>query len=188
MARYSGPMRAVLVDVSEALIEERRLLGIDGKDECWEGEWHVVNPPKLWHARLNYDLGFVLGPLAQQAGLAPFGEGAGIFAELETDWRVPDQVYVRRDQEIEEGVTGAEFVVELRSPADESYAKLPFYAARNITEAMIVHRDRRFELFCLADGKYEPVDDGRCNVLGVTFLTIAGPKLRIEWEGGSAEV
>jgi len=182
-------MRAVRVNTGESLVEERRRLGIDGKDECWEGEWHFVNPPKLWHARLNYDLGFVLGPRARQAGLEPFGEGAGIFAELETDWRVPDQVYVRSDQEIEEGVTGAELVVELRSPADESYAKLPFYAARSITEAVIVHRDRRFELFRLtAAGVYQPVEDGRCDTLGVTLSTVEGPKLRIDWDGGFAEV
>jgi Uma2 family endonuclease len=108
---------------------------------------------------------------------------------LETDWRVPDQVYARPDQEIEEGLTGAEMVVEVRSPGDESYAKLPFYAARGITEAMIVHRDRRFEFFRLGrEGTYEPVEDGRCTVLGVTFSTVEGPRLRIEWSDGSAEV
>ncbi len=76
-------------------------------------------------------------------------ESAGIFADAQ-DWRVPDQVYARPDRESEEGLTGAELVVEVRSPDDESYAKLPFYAARGITEAMIVHRDRRFELYRLA--------------------------------------
>jgi len=54
---------------------------------------------------------------------------------------------------------------------------------------MIVHRDRRFELFRLGlDGAYQPVDDGRCTVLGVIFSTVDGPKLRIDWDGGSAEV
>lgn len=56
-------------------------------------------------------------------------------------------------------------------------------------EALIVHRDRRFELFRLdAAGAYQAVDDGRCAVLGVTFTTVDGPQLRIEWVGGSAEV
>jgi Uma2 family endonuclease len=90
---------------------------------------------------------------------------------------------------IEEGLTGAEFVVELRSPSDESYAKLPFYPARGITEALIAHRDRRVELYRLgSDGTYQPVDDGRSTVLGVTFTTVDGPKLRIDWTDGSAEV
>lgn len=182
-------MRAVLVNASEAMVEERRRLGIDRQDERWEGEWHFVNPPKLWHPRLNYDLGFVLGPLARRVGLEPYGEATGVFADLETDWRIPDQVYVRPDQEIEEGVVGAEFVVELRSPGDESYAKLPFYAARGITEALIAHRDRRFELYRLgANGDYQLVEDGRSVVLGITLSTVAGPKLRITWSDGSAEV
>jgi Uma2 family endonuclease len=181
-------MRAVLVNARESLVEERRRLGIDKHDERWEGEWHFVNPPHSWSPRLNSALLLVLGPLAVRAGLSPTA-GAGIFADLETDWRVPDQVYARPDHEIEEGLTGAELVVEIRSPDDESYAKLPFYAARGITEAMIVHRDRRFELYRLSeDGAYQPVDDGRCSVLGVTFATVDGPKLRIEWSDGSAEV
>ena len=54
---------------------------------------------------------------------------------------------------------------------------------------MIIHRDRRFELFRLDDaGAYQPVEDGRSKVLGVTFGTVEGPKLRIGWEGGSAEL
>ena len=182
-------MRVVLVDAPESLLDERRRLGMEKFDERWEGEWHFVNPPKSWHPRLNFDLGFVLGPRARQLGLEPFGDSTGVFADLETDWRIPDQAYVRPDQIIEEGVTGAELVVELYSPGDESYAKLPFYASLGITEALIIHRDRRFELFRLDDaGAYQPVDDGRSTVLGVTFSTVEGPKLRIDWEGGSADV
>jgi Uma2 family endonuclease len=157
-------------------------------DERWEGEWHFVNPPKRWHPALNSAMFRVLAPFAEAGGLVAYCESTGVFAGAE-DWRIPDQVYARPDQEIEDGLTGAELVVEVRSPDDESYAKLPFYAARGITEAMIVHRDRRFELFRLDDaGTYQPVDDGRSTVLGVTFTTVDSPKLRIEWEGGWAEV
>jgi len=182
-------MRAVLVNASESIVDERRRLGIDSQDERWEGEWHFVNPPKYWHPRLNSDMFLVLAPLARRRGLEPFGDSLGIFADLETDWRVPDQVYARPDQAIEEGVTGAEFVVELRSPGDETYAKLPFFAARGITEVLIVHRDRRFELYRLApDGGYQPADDAASAVLGVTFATVDGPKLRMAWTEGTAEV
>ena len=178
----------MLVNARESLVEERRRLGIDKHDERWEGEWHFVNPPNSWSPRLNGALLVVLGPLAVRAGLSPTA-GAGVFADLETDWRVPDQVHARPDQEIEEGLIGAELVVEVRSPDDESYAKLPFYAARGVTEALIVHRARRFELYRLDDDKtYQPVEDGRCSVLGVTFTTVEGPKLRITRSDGSAEV
>ena len=50
---------------AESFVEERRRLGIDRQDERWEGEWHVVNPPKRWHVRLNADLFLVLGPPGQ---------------------------------------------------------------------------------------------------------------------------
>ncbi|MGH9190236.1 MAG: Uma2 family endonuclease [Acidimicrobiales bacterium] len=186
-------MRAVLVHASSSLVEERRRLGIDKKDERWEGEWHFVNPPKRWHGRLNTDLFLVLAPLARDRGLDPYADNTGVFADIEGDWRVPDQVYARPEHGIDEGVIGAELVVEVRSPGDESYEKLPFYAARGVNEVLIVHRDRRIELHRLdVVGGYLVVDDvsgtTTSSVLGVTFTTVDGPALRIAWDGGSAEV
>jgi Uma2 family endonuclease len=181
-------MRAVLVN-ADLELQHRRRLGIDRQDERWDGEWHFVNPPKRWHPQLNSDMFRVLAPLADRASLSSYCESTGVYADLEEDWRVPDQVYARPDQEIEEGVTGAELVVEVRSPGDESYAKLPFYASRGITEVLIVHQDRRFELYRLGDdGTYQPVESGTSAVLGVTFTTVDGPKLRIASDDGTAEV
>jgi len=180
-------MRAVLVD-GESFLRDRRRLDMHKFDEMWEGEWHFVNLPQAWHALLNSALLRTLAPHADRAGLLSAGGGLGVFA-AENDWRIPDQAYIRPERIVEEGVTGAELVVEFRSPGDESYLKLPFYASRGIIEAMIVHRDRTFELFRLDDaGAYQPVGDGRSSVLDVTFSTVAGPKLRIDWDGGSAEV
>jgi len=186
-------VRAVLVNASEAMVAERRSLGIDKQDERWAGEWHFVNPPKRWHSRLSTDLLAILIPLARQVGLEPYGDSTGVFANPEDDWRVPDQVYARPDQGVDEGVTGAELVVEIRSPGDESYKKLPFYASRGVREVLIVHQDRRVELHRLRDDDtYVLVDDGNgtatSTTLHVTFTTIAGPSLRVEWEGGAAQV
>jgi Uma2 family endonuclease len=181
-----GFMRAVLVD-AEWELERRRHLGLDKKDELWDGVWHFVNPPKLWHERLNRDMFLLLAPLAQALGLEPYA-GAGVIADIKKNFRVPDQVYARADQGIDEGVTAARLVVEVRSPGDESLEKLPFYAERGVTEVLIVDQDRRFDLYRLAEDEYRPVDDGRSDVLGVTFSTVEGPKLRIGWDGGSADV
>ena len=178
----------MLVNAPESLVDERRRLGIDRQDERWEGEWHFVNPPKRWHPRLNADLLVVLAPLARRRGLDPYGNSTGIFADVELDWRVPDQAYATPEQGIEEGLTGAALVVELRSPGDETYAKLPFYAARGVTEVLVVHEDRRFELYRLSEGRYEQVGDGTSGVLSVTFETVEGPRLRITWDSGSADV
>jgi Uma2 family endonuclease len=185
-------MSAVPFPVTERQIDDRRRLGIDKRDECWAGEWHLVNPPKRWQTRLGFDLAHVLGPLAEARGLEPVGEG-GIFGAA-NDWRVPDQVYARPEDGIDEGHVSAELVVEIRSPGDDSYRKLGFYAARGVGEVLILHEDRRVELFRLGDdGVLTPVaphDDGTvaCEALGVTFTTVAGPRLRVAWDGGCAEV
>lgn len=178
----------MLVNAPESLVDDRRRLGIDNQDECWQGEWHLVNPPKRWHARLNAELFLVLAPLARRLGLEPYGDSVGIFADVDVDWRVPDQAYARPEQAIEEGLAGAELVVELRSPGDESYAKLPFYAARGVTEVLVVHEDRRFELYRRRGDGYEQVDDGTSAALEVTFETVDGPRLRVGWRAGSAQV
>ena len=180
-------VRAVLVN-AELELERRRHLGLDKKDELWDGAWHLVNPPKSWHQRLNLDMGLVLGLRARNIGLEPFLD-TGVIADLEKNFRIPDQVYARPDHVVDDGVIGAELVVEVRSPGDESYAKLQFYSERGVTEALIVHEDRRVELYRLDEsGTYKPVDDGASTALRVTFTTVDGPKLRIAWDGGTADV
>ena len=179
-------MRAILLD-AERELERRRQLGLDKKDELWDGVWHLVNAPKSWHQRLNFDMGLVLGPMASHAGLEPFHD-TGVIGDIEKNFRIPDQVYASPAHVIDDGVSSAALIVEVRSPGDESYEKLPFYAERGVTEVLIVDRDRRFDLYRLVEGEYRSVDDGRSSVLGVTFSTVEGPKLRRAWDGGSADV
>ena len=186
-------MAAVPVPVTEREIDDRRRLGIDKLDELWAGEWHLVNPPKTWHTRLQSQLFLVLAPRAETLGLWSFSEATGLFA-ADDDWRVPDQVYARPKDVCDEGVVSAELVVEIRSPGDDSYKKLLFYASRNVREVLIIHRDRQVELYRQNGEGYlvpvKPEDDGAVpsRALGVRFSTVAGPRLRVEWDGGSAEV
>lgn len=188
-------MRAVLVNAPEtqieAMREERQRLGIDTLDECWNGEWHFVNPPKYWHIRLTTDLLRILDPLALSSGLVPSGDGCGVFSAPD-DFRVPDLTFARPEHITDDGITSAELVIEIRSPGDDSYDKLPFYASRGIGEVLIVHRDRTFELRRLVDNTYEVVAeaDGGVHVasLDVVMRTISGPALQIGWYSGTAEV
>lgn len=181
--------------VTDALLEHRRRLGLDKKDERWAGEWHIVNAPKDWHALLAARLVRALGPAADERGLDALVEG-GLFG-ADDDWRVPDHIYARPDDRYgDAGRARAELVVEIRSPGDDSYRKLPFYAER-VREVLVLHRDRTPELF-RADGvggmvRVEPDAAGavRCEALDVTFAPVEGtdgPRLRITWEGGTAEV
>src|SRR5262245_23304288 len=183
----------VRIPVTEREIDDRRRLGIDMLDELWAGEWHLVNPPKMWHADLNTDLFLALVPRVRAVGLTPRIEPVGLFG-ADDDWRGPDHSHVLTNDAREEVDVTAEFVVEIRSPGDDSYKKMPFYASRGVTEFMIIHQDRRFELY-RQNGEgllvpTKPDDDGvvRSQVLDVGFSTVDGPRLRVEWHGGAAEV
>ena len=102
----------------------------------------------------------------------------GLFA-ADDDYRVPDIVVSRAADRSQRGVDGtAELVVELRSPGDESYEKLPWYAARGVTEMLIVDpTTRRFELYRNDGGTavaVAPDADGgvTLDTLGVRLLTV----------------
>lgn len=176
--------------VTDDLLEHRRRHGLDRRDERWAGEWRIVNPPKNWHQFLASDLFMVLGPRAAAMGLRPVYEG-GLFG-ADDDWRVPDQVYARPEATYgDAGLARAELVVEIRSPGDDSYEKLPFYAER-VREVLILHRDRTPELYRGTD-RVAPGADGavRSEALGVTFAPVTtsdGPRLRVTWAEGTAEV
>jgi Uma2 family endonuclease len=80
-------------------------------------------------------------------------------------------------------------VVELRSPRDESYDKLDWYAVRGVTEALIIDPPTRaVERYALRGGAYrlvQPDAEGMVTseVLGVRLgpvETPESPRLRIE--------
>lgn len=183
-------MRAVLLEVPEAMLDERRRLGLDGRDEMWDGVLHVVPPAGGPHQEFARELFLVLAPLAKRRGLRPYYE-TGLF-RADKDYRVPDQLYCRPKHESERGTEGAELVVEIRSDGDETYEKIDFYAALGVREMLIAHpKDRRVELLRAVDGRLQSVgpDDEtvRSEVLGADFRTVAG-LLHISWEDGSADV
>ena len=73
----------------DALIERRRVSGLDRLDEVWEGVLHIVPAPTFEHAQISQQLAEILGPLARVAGLvAAMGEFN--LGESLHDFRVPD--------------------------------------------------------------------------------------------------
>jgi Uma2 family endonuclease len=175
-----------MLDVPESLLDERRRLGLDVFDEVWEGVLHMVPPPSGEHQRLELELGSVFLSAAKRRGLIASNE-TGLFA-ADDDYRVPDIVVSQPANCSQRGVDDmAELVVELRSPGDESYEKLPWYAARGVTEILVVDPGtRRFELYRTAGGAavaVTPDDEGGVvlDSLGVRLLTVVtddGPRLR----------
>lgn len=174
---------------SPAEIEHRRRLGIDGKDEEWEGVYHVTPPPSLEHQSL------LAGLLTFFTGLLPSRGGGlvvpdcGVFLSPK-DYRVPDLVYVSSARSAvlaPEGVSrGApDLVLEVLSPDDDTYRKFDFYARRGVPEVVVVEPGRRtVEVWTLRDGAYVaapagPAGERRSQAIEVTFRTAAGPPPRL---------
>lgn len=184
-------MRAVLLEVPEAMLAERCRLGLDGRDEVWNEVLHMVPPAGGPHQRLGTQLIRVLGLLAERQGLTPSYE-TGLFRSSD-DYRVPDQLYCCPEQLSERGAEGAELVVEICSKGDETYEKMGFYAELGVREMLIVHPEGRWvELLRAVGGRLLPVSaDGegvvRSEVLATQFATVDG-RLRITWQDGVADV
>lgn len=181
-----------MLEIPEKMLDERRRHGLDVRDEMWDGVLHVVPPPGGPHQRLSTKLTVRLSLLAEALGLVPHME-TGLFRDPD-DYRVPDQLYCRPEHTSDRGAEGGELVVEVRSPGDETYDKLDFYAALGVREVLVVHPvERRVEVFRAVGetGRLLPVQSVggvlAVETLGVEFRTVDGV-LHLSWDGGSAEV
>ncbi|CAN5273870.1 hypothetical protein BH20ACT16_BH20ACT16_04810 [soil metagenome] len=82
----------------EALLERRRLAGVDRLDEVWEGVRHMVPGPSLEHARVSTQLTLLLDATQLTLLLDAPARAAGLLlamsefnlGESEHDFRVPD--------------------------------------------------------------------------------------------------
>lgn len=171
-------MRTVILDPPtaglDALLQRRRRSGLDRLDEVWEGELHMVPAPTEAHARTGQQLALILAPLAEAAGLIcaiqEFNLGEG-----EHDFRVPDGGLHRHSWGT--WAHTAALVVEIVSPNDETWDKLPFYAAHDVDELLIVDPQKRtVDWLALADGEYAPVARSAVIACGPAELEAA-----LEW-------
>jgi hypothetical protein len=99
-------VRAVMLEVPQALLDERRGRGADRWDEMWEGVLHMVPPPSELHQDVALRLVRVLAPLAEQRGLLARMETGLHRPGSERDWRVPDNTYARPELRSEGGIEG----------------------------------------------------------------------------------
>ena len=132
--------------VPESLLETRRRLGIDKQDEVWEGVVHMNEPGSFEHQRTEGDLFLALRRVADPLGLIVLPE-AGVFdpdVPDYKDFRTPDVVVAPRGAASDRGIEGqAALVIEIRSPGDESFEKIPFYGRVGVAEMLIVDRDSK---------------------------------------------
>jgi len=140
----------------EALLEQRRRLDQDRRDEVWEGVLHMIPPASHAHEELVMTLGFLLRPYAKANGMSLTGSVA--IGTSKENYRAPDLAMHRPEAAAQWHPTAA-VVVEILSPDDETWEKLPFYAAHHVDELVIVDpRERTVQWFALAGEQYRPID------------------------------
>ncbi len=158
----------------DALKERRRISGLDRLDEVWDGVLHMVPAPTDGHGDIESQLHAILRPLARQAGLRMIGQSN--LGESTHDYRVPDSALHRP------GTAGtwhptAALVIEIVSPGDESWDKLPFYAAHEVDEVLIVElEERTVHWLGLSGGEYRALERSVLIDLGPTGLAT-----QIDW-------
>jgi Uma2 family endonuclease len=152
-----------------ALIERRRESGLDRLDEVWEGVYHMVPAPSGSHARVAHQLAVLIDAPARTAGLIPSMHEFNV-GESEHDFRVPDGGLHREEHGTIWHATAA-LVVEILSPGDEAWQKLPFYARRGVDEVLIVDpAERTVTWLALREGGYRPVQRSGLLELGPAEL------------------
>jgi len=143
----------------------------------------MVPPASGFHQLLLMKLANALTPIAAHRGLEVIAE-AGLLdpAAGWEDYRVPDLALFELSRLTTRGIEGrAELVIEILSPHDESRDKLAFYAAQQVQEIWLVHREPRdVEVYAL-------VDDGHVRVAPVDGV-IRSPRLAIELALGSGKL
>lgn len=184
-------MRVVMLDAPQSMLDERQRLGLDRRDEMWDGVVHMVPPAKDEHQGVSGEFYLVVAPVAKRRGLVARME-TGLF-NRDDDYRVPDQLYRLPEHGSERGAEGAEMVVEVRSPNDDTYQKFDFFIAVGVREVLVLHpKGRRFELFRRFEDRLmlmSPDASGsvESEVLGIRLATVDGT-LRITWPEGSADI
>ena len=175
-------MRAVIPEVPPGLLAWRKQTGADRWDEMWEGVLHMAPNPNREHQ----DLEFVLESYLRKHWAST--RGARVYHNINVasvggwpnDYRIPDLVLLtppRFEIDRNEYFEGApDVVVEIRSPGDESYEKLEFYARIAVPEVWIIDRDSRaVEVRVLRAGRYELQAPG---IDGWTVSATTGIELR----------
>jgi Uma2 family endonuclease len=154
-------MKAVMPAVPPPIRQWRKQTGADRWDEMWEGVLHMPPMPNRAHQHFKWALEtWLWNHWAEPHGNRVYDEiNVVSVGGWPDDYRVPDLVLLTPDRfgidhnEYFEGAPAV--VVEIRSPDDESYEKLAFYAKLGVPEVWVIDRDTKTpEVYVLASGDY----------------------------------
>jgi Uma2 family endonuclease len=193
-------VKALILDsrLTESILAQRRARGQDRWDEVWDGVWHMAPAPNIEHQRIEAELLIVFKEVVERGGLGLVFHEVNV-ADRERgmeDFRIPDLVVVLPESRAQVRETfiagGPDFIVEIHSPGDETYEKLPWYAGQGVREALIIHRDSKAQtLYRLEGGQLIEVASSPVPVesellpLRFELLEESGnPRLRISHQEG----
>ena len=186
-------MKAVVLDVSEEQLAERHRRGLDHFDEMWEGVVHMAPAPMYEHQRIVLAITRFLGDVCERGSRGVLAIGINVFDESSKteNYRIPDFTFVssgRKQLLAPDGIRGGgpDAVIEIRSPKDETYEKLPFFARLGVREVIVIDRDtKQPEIFRLAGLQYVAVQADaagwvRSDAINVRFTRTENGRLVIQ--------
>jgi len=157
-------------EVPQHVLDWRKRTGADQWDEMWEGVLHMPRVPNRTHQDMAAQLCYWLTthwakPTGSKVYLPINIASVGGWPN---DYRIPDLVLLTPDRfhiDHDEYFEGAPtVVVEIRSPGDETYEKMSFYARLGVPEMWIIDRDTKVpEVHVLKGAEYDkqpPAEDG----------------------------
>ncbi len=173
-------MRTLVLDPPppqlQELIEHRRHTGADRHDEVWEGVYHMIPAASFGHSLITAQLAVLLDAPARANGLLV---GVEFNLGVKDDFRVPD-LGLHREPRLGAWVPTAAIAVEVVSPGDDTWEKLPFYARHEVDELLIVEPSFRSVTWLgLYGGKYRSIDRSELLDLGASALAD-----QIDWPRG----
>ena len=153
--------------LEEELKQRRKAWGADQHDEVWEGVYFMPPMANDDHQDLVFEFALVWGATVSKPGLGKVRPGVNLAASAEDwehDYRVPDVVVFLADTTAENHDTfwagAADFIIEITSPRDRTYEKIPFYAQIGVRELLILNRQSwALELYRHQDGDLQKVSE-----------------------------
>lgn len=153
--------------LEEELKEQRKAWDVDQHDEVWEGVYFMPPMANDDHQDLVFEFAFVLGTVISKRGLGKVRPGVNLAASAENweyDYRIPNVVVFLADTAAQNHNTfwigPADFIVEITSPRDRTYEKIPFYSRIGVRELLILNRQSwTLEFYRYQDGGLQKVGE-----------------------------
>lgn len=189
-------MKVVMPVAIPELLRFRERTGADRFDEMWQGVLHMTPSPSFQHQlQASRILNFLVEVWCPRTGgSAVMQVNVSTPERWDQDYRIPD-VSVMGPERVPHGegmFVQPNVVFEIRSPGDETYEKLPFYAALGIEAVVVIERDTKAtQVFALSGEDFvllPPGPDGWTVVRPIdvelrTESTERGPTLRLRLRG-----